>query len=387
VDFDGRLAETDRELLPRLRTYRLGHLVVTGRGLWQLPDSKTRSEARDLFQLAGELGLRTVVFLDALGAAPALAEKSPQSVEMAWHRDESHYLRGTERSFLAARNAVPALGCPIEVTSARGKTYRRGKDYQLLVPKPRLGAPAGRAPRSWLRRLAGGTIPDGGRVLLSYNALPPPKEVPGACPRAVEAREAFKQQLGHLEAVGQVRGVGIGGRLPSRMRTDKRTAGTRLKNGRLVADRVKELAAAASIGAPKARCFLWGDLLNPCGGLPLPEDSPAASAEMMSPELRRKLTVVIRLDRSDPRGRERIAESVRFLLSRGYRTAAWCGSDGRAADVWAAEFGKWLKAAGAGKGRKPPARPAGLIFRAQAGRILELEHFAETAWRGSDPGR
>jgi len=364
-------------------------MVVTGGGFWGLPEGRTRADARDLAGLAGSLGLGLVPFLDALGAAPTLAEKSPASVEMVWHRGESHYLRGTERSYLAARNAVPAAGAPVEVTSAGGKAYRAGRDYEISTPAPRLGADPKKAPRSWLRRAPRGAIPDGGRVLLSYNALPPPGNAPGACPRSAEALEVFRKQLAHLAAAGPVGGVGLGGRLPARMRTDKRTAGTRFKNGRLVADRLRELCAALSLGAPQARSFIWADLLNPCGGLPLPEDSPAAAAELIDPALRGKLTVLVRLGRSDPAGRECIAKSARFLLSRGYPAAGWCGSSGRAAELWAAEFARWraeaARAGGRGKkGAEKPGQPAGLVFAVRGARVLDIEKFAEAAWRGGE---
>jgi hypothetical protein len=384
LSFDGRLAEADRRLLSMIGTYRLGHVIVTGQGFWRLPESKTRSEARDLFSLARSLGLTTVAFIDAFGVAPALAEKSPQSVEMIWHRGESHYLRGTERSFLGARNVVPAAGCPVEVSSARGKTYANGKDYQLVAPAPRLNATARDAPRSWLRRLPNGSIPDGGRVLLNYNALPSQGEQPAACPRAVEPLEAFRKQLQHVQATGVVAGIGLGGRLPRRMRTDKRTAGTRFKNGRLAADRLRELLATASLAAPKARCYLWADLLNPCGGLQLPDDSPASSAELIDPALRSKLTVMVRLDGHDVVGRDRINKSARFLLSRGYNTVGWCGSSGEAAELWAASFAAWQRsrpAPEAGKARR--GQPTGLVFRPAGARPLELERFAEAAWRGA----
>ncbi len=388
INFDGRLAQSDRELIGGLGAYRLSHLVVTGGGFWHLPESRTRADARDLAGLAVSLGLDLVPFLDALGASPALAEKSPASVEMVWHRSESHYLRGTERSYLAARNAVPAAGAPVEVTSAGGKAYRAGRDYQLKTPVPRLGADPKKAPRSWMRRARDGKIPDGGHVLASYNALPPPGEVPGACPRSAEALEAFRKQLAHLAATVPAGGVGIGGRLPPRMRTDKRTAGTRFKNGRLVADRVRELCAALSLGAPKARGFMWGDMLNPGGGLALPEDSPAAAAGLIDPALRGKLVVLVRLGRSDPAGRECIARSARFLLSRGYPTAGWCASSGRAAGLWAMEFARWraaaAKAGARGKKDDKPGEPMGLVFAVRDARLLELERFAEAAWRGAE---
>ncbi|MHC4917094.1 MAG: hypothetical protein ACYTGB_16565, partial [Planctomycetota bacterium] len=178
ISFDGRLDASDRELVNRLGAYRLSHLVITGRGFWQISEPKSRSEATDLLELASGFGLRAVPFIDALGSAPALAERSPQSVEMVWQRDESHYLRGTERSFLAARNAVPCAGAPVEVTSPNGKPFKPGRDYRLEAPAPRLGADAAAAPRSWLRRAEGSGIADGGRVLLSYNALPAPREEP-----------------------------------------------------------------------------------------------------------------------------------------------------------------------------------------------------------------
>ncbi len=384
ISFDGRLAATDRQLVSMLGTYRMGDLVVTGSGFWRLPDSKTRAEARDILSLASRLNLRTTIFLDALGSAPALAEKSPQSVEMAWKQDESHYLRGTERSFLGTRNVVSAAGAPVEVTSERGRTYVAGKDYHLEIPSPRLDSPANDAPRSWMRRLRTGRIPDGGRVLLSYNALPPATEVLASCPRAAEALDAYRKQLEHLSATGTIHGVGIGGRLPKRMRSDRRTAGTRFKNGRLVADRVRELVATTSLGAPKAEVYFWGDLLNPCGGLGLPEDSPAASAELIDPALRKKLTILVRLSRSDPLGLDCTARSTRYLLSRGYDTVGWCGTNGAAARAWAVEFARWRKGLSAWvKTRKErPGRARGMVFSPRGARLLELERFAQAAWCG-----
>jgi hypothetical protein len=97
--------------------------------------------------------------------------------------------------------------------------------------------------------------------------------------------------------------------------------------------------------------------------------------------LRRKLVAVVRLDRCDAVGRHCIAKSARFLLSRGYNTAGWCGSNGRAAKVWAAGLAvrpKLVK-----KGEDKPGRAEGLVFRARAARRLELEIFAEAAWRGA----
>jgi len=390
LSFDGRLADADRQLVSLLGTYRICDLVVTGNGFCRLSDSKTRSEARDLLAVARSLGLRTTVFVDALGAAPALAEKSPQSVEMIWHREESHYLRGTERSFLAGRNVVPAAGAAVEVTSERGRTFAAGKDYRLEVPSPHLGAPAKDAPRSWLRRIAGSRIPDGARILISYNALPPSREVPAACPRAFEALDTYRKQLGYLENTGAVSGLGIGGRLPKRMRTDMRTAGTRFKNGRLVADRVRELVATTSLAAPRAKAWLWGDLLNPCGGLDLPEDSPAASAELIDPAVRRKLTVLVRLDRSDAAGLDCTARSARFLLSHGYDTVAWCGTNIAAARAWTAEFARWRQGLAAWKKarKERTGRPLGMTFSPRGARILELENFASAAWCGAQlPGK
>jgi hypothetical protein len=222
-------------------------------------------------------------------------------------------------------------------------------------------------------------------VLLSYNALPPAGEEPAACPRSAEALQAFTAQLKALASLAKPSAVGIGGRLPARMRTDKRTAGTRFKNGRLTADRVRELAAAASLAAPEARVFAWADLLNPCGGLQLPEDSPAASTEMLDPGLRHKLTLLVRLDRADAAGRGLIHASAHFLLSRGYRTVGWVGSRSGAAEAWAREFAGWRPEKAPATGGNKPGIPAGMVLRAEGVRLLEMERFAEAAWSGTPP--
>jgi hypothetical protein len=221
-------------------------------------------------------------------------------------------------------------------------------------------------------------------VLLSYNALPPPGTLPAACPAAAEGPPLFAQQVRlAAEAAAGPFGFGLGGRLPGLMRTDRRTAGTRLQNGRLTADRIRELVSALALAAPATGPLLWGDTLNPCGGLQLPADSPAASAELLDPELRRQLTVLVRLDRSDAAGRDLIARSTDYLLSRGYRLAAWCGTSGAAAEQWAAEFSRWEANPRSTDGQTKPGRPAGMAIDAGRARVLDLERFAQAAWHGA----
>jgi hypothetical protein len=92
----------------------------------------------------------------------------------------------------------------------------------------------------------------------------------------------------------------------------------------------------------------------------------------------------VRLNGHNPRAAANIRNSARFLLSRGYDTVGWCGSNPRAAELWVASFAARAEAE---KGAKisgvKPGRAIGLIFAPAGARILELERFAEAAWGGA----
>ena len=393
LDFDGRLAAADRALLAALGSWRLSHLVVTGPGCWRLADTKTRADIRELAEAARTgTGGGLVAGLDALGAAPELVRRWPQAAEAAWQSGESHYLRGTELNFLGARNVVIAAGAPVEVAAPDGKLYQEGRDYRLNTGAPRWGAEGEEAPRSSLQRVGGGGIPDGGRVTVSYNALPGAKEAPAACPRSEEALAAFREALAELGRLTRASGVGLGGSYAARMRTDRRTAPTRFKNGRLLADRVAELAAAADKSAPGAFLLIWADLVNPCGSAKLPEDSPAAAADLIDPALRKKLVMLVDLADVDEQGRENMARSTAFLVERGYRLAGWTGPRaGAAARAWVAAVARQKEPAappgppGTSAPKEPPRGEfAGLALDLRGARALEIEAFAEAAWNGAE---
>jgi hypothetical protein len=311
----------------------------------------------------------------------------PQAAEAVWQQNESHYLRGTERSYLAARNVAVSAGAPVEVAADDGKALEAGRDYRLECPPPRSGAAGAEAPRSALARIPGGGVSDGGHVTASYNALADPAETPAACPRSEEALAAFREALAEVGRLARPAGAGLGGAFAARMRSDRRTASTRFKNGRLLADRLGELAAELEKALPGATPFLWADLVNPCSALRFPEDSPAAAAELIDPALRRRLVLLAALADLDEDGRERMARSTAFLAERGYRLAGFCGPRGAsAARAWAEQFAR-VRAAPAPPAALSGARGecVGMVFDLREARALELEAFAEAAWRGAEP--
>ncbi|HOX08429.1 MAG TPA: hypothetical protein PK280_18685 [Planctomycetota bacterium] len=401
LEFDGRLSATDRELLGSLGSWRLSHLLVTGPGLWRLPEARGRNDLRELAEFArGAAPGGLVGFLDAVGAAPELLARSPQSAECLWVQGESHFLRGTERSYLSGRNVLLASGSPVEVAAPDGRILTEARDYRLETAAPRWGASGEEAPRSLLRRIPGADLADGGRVTVSYNVLPPAGSEPVACPRSEEALAAFRGALGELGRSARVSGVGLGGAFVPRMRTDRRTASTRFKNGRMLADRIAELCAEVDKGAAGASPLLWADLLNPCGGLTMPEDPPTAAADLLDPALRRRLLLLVNLPAADEDGRDRMTRSAAFLAERGYNLIGWTGErPAGAARTWlealppppAPAGGPAVPGAPAAAPAAPPeAREVrrgefiGLAFNLRGARTLDIETFAEAAWGGPE---
>jgi hypothetical protein len=147
---------------------------------------------------------------------------------------------------------------------------------------------------------------------------------------------------------------------------------------------VRELSVEARKAAPDCGLYLWADMINPFGGLKMPEDPPTAAAELLEPELRGKMTLIVRIGECDEDARGMMNASATSLPARGYRVAGWADGRGAAARAWAVAF----RAAAEGAktlpaGDKAPEAPAGLVLDLRSARTLDLEAFAEAAWNGA----
>jgi Glycosyl hydrolase family 20, domain 2 len=365
--------------------YKLGTAFLSGQGAWLTAEPLSKAGSSNLAARADARGISSVPFLDCIGAAPELANRSPQSLELQLHKNEPYILRGTEKNYLLGQNVVLAAGAAVEVSSPDGNNYTINQDYKLAVPSPFWGAKADKSRRSVLRRIATGKIPDGARVLLSYNVLPPSSEIPAACPRSAEAIRIFEARAKLLGAgITGISGIGLGGILPRRMRTDMRTTSTRLKNGRQVADRLRELMTTAALVAEDLTPYAWADMVNPCANLPMPEDSPSTCSELLEVKLRRKLGLLVRIGQSHPAALQNIKRSTVFMLGRSYNLIGWCGDNPAAAEKWAAAFASWSASSERKKAGQEAGKALGLVmgYSAPTARLLSIERFSQAAWSG-----
>jgi len=94
---------------------------------------------------------------------------------------------GVDLGVRASVEAVKDAGINAKEIEVAYGGYCRGPSTQAQMAFTRLGT---------------GSIPDGGRGLIGYNALPPPNGPPGACPRSEEALAAFREGIERVHRRG-----------------------------------------------------------------------------------------------------------------------------------------------------------------------------------------
>ncbi len=259
--------------------------IVLEHGDWYHLDSpKLREKWQKAAAVMRQYYIDFIPEMQSFGHGGAVLSVDCRCVEAEWIQGEKHVLRGTEPVELKRRDVIVTEATRIEVTSADGKTrYQEGRDFRVIPGET--AWPFSPKHRPWkIARVAGGRIPDGATVLVSYDCAP--KRGSSYCPNEPLVYEIMGRAIRNTMRLLRPRFLHIGHDEIYRMNTDSRCRRAGRSNAENLAMELKRLLGFAREVDPKVKLMLWADMINPYhNGRRLHASDPCyKAAELIPPE-------------------------------------------------------------------------------------------------------
>ncbi|MEA3401817.1 MAG: glycoside hydrolase family 20 zincin-like fold domain-containing protein [Armatimonadota bacterium] len=248
----------------RLARLKMNALVMEWGGWFALDEGDNRQRAEEVFRVLREWGVEPIPELQSLGHAGNQLSRNPNVVEGAWQRDEELVLRGTDPVALEHNNVLRTEATDIVITSADGQTtYQEGRDYEVIEGELSFPYEPDAEPFQ-VRRIEGGRIADGARVLASYDyAVKMGSGNIPYCPSEPAVYQimfpALERTISYLQPVY----VHIGHDEPRIVNSDSRCLKRDMTGGQLLAEDIRKLNDFAHSIDPDVRLMMWADALNP----------------------------------------------------------------------------------------------------------------------------
>ena len=172
---------------------------------------------------------------------------------------------------LLLRNLV-RVDDTLQLRSPDGQTYVRGDDYSIIPGETKYPFTDEARPW-WVKRLPGGSIPEGGQVLVSYEHAPV-----GAityCPSNPRTHEIMQQTLSTVVRELKPAYVHIGHDEPRWMNRCKRCLDRQMSNASLFAEELCRMRRFVKQADPSVDVIMWADALNPYHNAPSQNLEPA----------------------------------------------------------------------------------------------------------------
>ena len=360
--------------LEEMARLRYNAVLIESGGFFHLDDEKTRTQMEELFEFCRSINLDPIPELQSFGHAHHVLRAHPNLAEAKWVQGEPCTLKGEGFVEIKHTNIINTPSSHLAVTSADGQTaYEEGKDYRL--EKGELKLRHSGEIRPWrIARVAGGRIPDGGTVLLSYDYVPGQTRPflrdwgRSYCPSEPLVYEILRPTVERTIRHLRPRFLHIGHDEVGRMGTDSRCKKTGKTNAQLFADEAAWWEKTVRSIDPRIRVMMWADMINPYHlGLRHKEGPTAPAADLIPKSI---IQCVWFYGPSQPLGKGK--QSLDFFAARGFATTGSPWDDAQCCRNWAAVCGK---------ARRRGHDCMGVIYTSWSGRWGGLAALAEAAWR------
>ncbi len=247
-------------LCRRLARLKMNALVIEDSAWFALGNADVRKRVRAVCQDIRDWGIEPIPELQSFGHAGRQIVRDPRVAEGKWVQGERLELHGTAPAALAQRNVIRTSATDVVLTSVDGKTvYALGKDYAVIDGTIEYRH-ADKAVPFAVRRLPGSRIPDGGKVLASYDVVGGGGSY---CPSEPAVYRMCLPALTETIRLIRPRYVHIGHDEPTRMNADSRCRRRGLSETALIAEDLARWNTAAHEADPAVRLMMWADPLNP----------------------------------------------------------------------------------------------------------------------------
>ena len=323
--------------------------------------------------------IEPIPLIQSFGHAHSVLARNPNCAEAKWVQDEVYALNAEEFVEIKRRSIIETPSSRVVATSADKQTaYEEGKDYRLERGELKLRSRGELKP--WrIARIAGGRVPDGGKVLLSYDHVPTTRARGlkawgrSYCPNEPLVYEIMKRTIQNTVSHLRPRYLHIGHDESGPMCGDSRCKkGGKTAAENLAADITKLRAFAREID-PNVEIMLWADMLNPHHLGRYHKSNPTVGAADMIP----KDVIMCVWFYGAGQPLDEGWKSIEFFAARGLRTTGSPWYDKQCAREWSQVCAR---------ARKQGLNCLGVIYTSWSGRWNALKECASSGWHSrNDP--
>ncbi len=309
-----------REALRRLASLKCNLAVFTSDDFYRL-SGNAAAHWKDIFAQARAFHIEPVPMIRTLTDADSLIALNPATAE-GRVMEERVVLYGDDWAILSKRNLMVNKDSPMKVRVS-GHLCVESTDY--VLKRGTLKPPFAEDEAPWLiRRVQGGSIPDGATVSAAYAYVPPDTDV--CCPSAAETEAVLHGVMQNVVEVLKPRFIHIGHDRVMRLNTCMRCRERRKTDAAVFTDSVGMIDTIVKALDPDMRLMLWSDAINPeVTG----RKNPLAKAARQLPK-----DAILMVHGGD-KGSEHIAESASWSRGLGRMTVGVSGTGMSSVYEWA----------------------------------------------------
>ncbi|MHA1574394.1 MAG: glycoside hydrolase family 20 zincin-like fold domain-containing protein [Alphaproteobacteria bacterium] len=356
---------------------KLNAVLIESGEFYQMHKPEVRGKWQRLFKTLRDHFLEPIPEIQSFGHAHAVLGQNPNCAEAKWVQDEPYVLKGEQFVEVKHRNIIETPSSHLTATSADKRTvYVEGKAYRLERGELRLRYRGKLKP--WrIARIATGRIPDGAKVLLSYDYVPverapfPHDWGRSYCPNEPLVYEIMKSAIQNTVRYLRPRYLHIGHDEIGMMNADSRCRKAGKTNAENLAADIAKLRASAREVDPRIELMMWADMLNPYHLGKVHKQDPTLGAVDLLP----KDVIMCVWFYSAGQPQNVGWKSIEFFARKGFRTTGSPWYDKQCAREWSEVCSR---------ARKQGLNCLGVIYTSWSGRWDALEECASSAWRGPD---